>query len=251
MDTVNPERHLARRVRHETRKRQLTVRSIEDLTPHMRRIVFDTDTMEGFASLAPDDHIKLFFDDAGGQQMRDFTPRRFDVGSGTLVIDFALHDAGPATAFAAAARPGDRLEIGGPRGSAVVADDFDWYWLIGDETAIPAIARHLQALPAPTRGVVLIEIADRAEEQALTLPAGMTLTWLHRNGAEAGRNTLLLDAIRAVAVPENVEGCQFWLGAEAATAHAVRALWRDELHLPRRAVRALAYWHHDLTETSE
>ena len=79
----------------------------------------------------------------------------------------------------------------------------------------------------------------------------MTLTWLHRDGLEPGRNTLLSEAIRAVPLPERTDGCQFWLGAEAATARAVRTLWREELELPRRTIRAIAYWRHALTELEE
>ncbi len=40
------------------------------------------------------------------------------------------------------------LDIGGPRGLAVVPDDFDWYWLIGDETALPAIGRFIEGPPS-------------------------------------------------------------------------------------------------------
>ena len=65
--------------------------------------------------------------------MRDFTPRRHDAEKGELVVDFAIHGAGPATEWASAARPGSRLGVGGPRGSFVVTDDFDWYLMIGDE----------------------------------------------------------------------------------------------------------------------
>ena len=49
------------------------------------------------------------------------------------------HDGGPATSWAKAAVPGDTLEIGGPRGPTIVANDFDWFLLVGDETALPAI----------------------------------------------------------------------------------------------------------------
>ena len=76
--------------------------------------------------------------------MRDFTPRRFDSKTATLVIDFALHDAGPATRWALGARAGDRLEIGGPKSSKVVPDDFDGYLLVGDESALPAIGRRVE-----------------------------------------------------------------------------------------------------------
>ena len=82
-------------------------------------------------SLSFDDHLKLFFHvDAGGaDHMRDYTPRGFDRDAGPITIDFAVHDVRVATAWALAARVGDTLHIGGPRGSAIIAADFDWYWL--------------------------------------------------------------------------------------------------------------------------
>ena len=82
--------------------------------------------------------------------MRDYTPRAFDAAGNRLTIDFALHDAGPATAWALNARPGETLLIGGPRGSTVVPDDFDFYLLAGDETALPSIGRRLES-PASGR----------------------------------------------------------------------------------------------------
>ena len=158
--------HSIRRVRHETRRRSLTVTAVGAITPRMKRITLAGD-LEGFASLSADDHIKLFFaDDAGGSAMRDFTPRAFDVTGGTITIDFALHEAGPATSWAAAAVVGDGLEIGGPRGSAVVPDDFDWYWLIGDETALPAIGRWVEGLRPGVAVMTAVAIADRGERQA-------------------------------------------------------------------------------------
>ncbi len=138
------QRHTTTRIRHELRRRMLTVASTELLTPRMRRFGFTSPDLHDFVSASHDDHVKLFFpavgNDADGRQtcMRDFTPRRFDQSLGMLIIDFALHEAGPATRWATAAQIGDTLEIGGPRGSSVVPDDFDWYLLIGDETALPA-----------------------------------------------------------------------------------------------------------------
>jgi len=240
MDTVNPERHAVRRVRHETRKRQLTVRSIEDLTPRMRRIVFEADTMEGFASLAPDDHIKLFFGDAVAQQRRDFTPRRFDVGSGTLVIDFALHEAGPATSFAAAARPGDRLEIGGPRGSAIVADDFDWYWLIGDETALPAIGRWLEEAKPGTPILTAIAIADAGERQAFDTGADWTGLWSLRSEAGPDDAAALIRLLAGQPTPPG-DGFIF-IAAESGVARAVRRYLAEERGHPKSWMKAAGYW---------
>nr|WP_246251706.1 siderophore-interacting protein [Ancylobacter pratisalsi] len=71
------------RVRHDTRRRMLRVDTVVRLTPHMVRIGFTSDDLAGFTSLSFDDHIKLFFpaEDGGADQMRDYTPRRFDVGA--------------------------------------------------------------------------------------------------------------------------------------------------------------------------
>ena len=78
-----------------------------------------------------------------------------------------LHGDGPASTWADQAKVGQHLYIGGPRGSMIVPDIFDSYLLIGDETAIPAIARRLEELPAGRTVLAVIEIADAAEQQAL------------------------------------------------------------------------------------
>ncbi len=153
-----------RRVRHEPRRRTLTVRQVETIAAHMVRVTLSGD-LEGFTSLGFDDHVKLFFPDGtmnaeGAPNMlgRDFTPRRYDPAKDTLEIDFAIHDAGPATRWAAQAKPGDTLALGGPRGSFIIPTTYDWHLLIGDETALPAISRRLAELPARTRTVVVVEV---------------------------------------------------------------------------------------------
>src|SRR6516162_11123151 len=176
----------ARRVRHETKMRLLQVREVCHLTPKMVRIVVGGEALAGFISAAHDDHMKLFFPQPGqdkpilptpspngpvypeGAQRpaaRDYTPRRYDVAANTLEIEFVLHGDGPATTWAARARPGDFLGVGGPRGSFIVPDDFDWYLLAGDETALPAIGRRLEELPAGTRVIAVVEVANAREQQ--------------------------------------------------------------------------------------
>src|SRR5580698_11575231 len=126
-----------RRVRHETRRRMLTIKQVEKIAAHMIRVTLTGD-LEGFTSLGFDDHVKLFFPDGttnaeGGPNAlsRDFTPRRYDRAGNTLEIDFAIHDAGPATQWAAQAKPGQILSIGGPRGSFIIPTTYDWHLLIG------------------------------------------------------------------------------------------------------------------------
>ena len=74
-----------------------------------------------------------------------------------------LHGDGPASTWAAQAKPGQQIVIGGPRGSMIIPDAYDWYFLAGDETALPAIGRRLEELPATARVVAVIEVEDKAE----------------------------------------------------------------------------------------
>lgn len=113
---------LPRRVRHETRRRTLTVSAVNQLTLGVRRIVLRSPELHDFVSAAPDGHIKLFITE---DEKRDYTPRAFHRAAGELTIDFALHDAGPATDWAVRASVGDILEIGGPRGSMIVIRPYD------------------------------------------------------------------------------------------------------------------------------
>ncbi|MBN8999741.1 MAG: siderophore-interacting protein, partial [Rhizobiales bacterium] len=210
------------------------------ITPRMRRITCSADTMEGFVSLAPDDHIKLFFPGDAGPQMRDFTPRRFDVDAGMLVIDFALHEAGPANAFAAAARPGDTIEIGGPRGSAVIAGAFDWYWLIGDETALPAIGRWLEEARPGTPILTAIAIADAQERQTIATRADWTGLWSLRSEAGTDDAAAFIALLADQPFPPG-DGFIF-VAAETNVARAVRRYLTEERGHPKAWLKAAGYW---------
>lgn len=235
-------RHKIQRVRHETRRRTLTVERIEELTPHMRRIHLHSPELKDFVSASADDHIKLFLGAEGNDGrpvMRDFTPRTFDTDKNLLVIDFALHDAGPATQWAAQAKAGDTLEIGGPRGSAVIPDDFDWYLLIGDETALPAIGRRVEELRKDVPVISLAVVESAAEEQNFTTQAAWTPLWVRRDGAQDDA-ALLINALETQTLPEG-EGF-IWIAAETNVARALRAYVLDTLGHQREWIKAAGYW---------
>jgi NADPH-dependent ferric siderophore reductase len=259
--TSQTTKRIARRVRHETKLRLLQVRDVSRITPKMVRIIVGGAELEGFFSAAHDDHVKLFFPQPGQEKpvlptpspngpvypegaprpaARDYTPRRHDAAANTLAIDFVLHGDGPAAAWAAQARPGQFLGVGGPRGSFIVPDDFDWYLLAGDETALPAIGRRLEELPAGTRALVVAEVEDAGEEQRFATRARLDTLWLHRGAAAPGEKSLLQKAISDLPLPPG-EGYA-WVAAEAATAKALRRHLVEERGLNKDRVKAAAYW---------
>jgi len=251
---------VARRVRHEVKRRMLQVRDVRPLTPKMLRVTLAGDDLSGFVSVAHDDHVKLFFPPPGEEKpamptqtpngpvypdgvprpaSRDYTPRRFDAAANTLTIDFVLHGDGPAAAWGAQARPGQFLGVGGPRGSFIVPDDFDWYLFVGDETALPAISRRLEELPSGTSTIVVAEVADAGERQNFTTRTKLETHWLYREGAAPGAQ-LLHDATAQLKLPGG-DGYA-WVAAEAATAKALRRLLVEERGLRKDRVKAAAYW---------
>lgn len=242
---VPPERRV-QRVRHEIVRRELEVRRVEALSPHMRRITLAGPELGGFHSPSFDDHIKLIFDSVGAEPVRrDYTPRRHDAAAGELVLEFALHGDGPAASWAAQATPGQRATIAGPRGSFIIPMDYDWHLLIGDATALPAVARRLEELPAGAQALVLLQVPDPADRCALPSAASVSLQWL-------ADESELLAALRALALPAG-EGYA-WCAGEAGAMAALRKILVDEKGHSRYAIRAAAYWkrgaiaHHENLE---
>ncbi len=236
-----PTPEIVTRHRLEARRRSLTVQRKEYLTPHMIRIVFSGADLADFVSPAPDDHVKLFFPSGGAKPlMRDYTPRSFDPAALTLAIDFAVHAAGPATAWAISAQTGDSIEIGGPRGSSVIAPVFDWWLLIGDETALPAIGRRVEEMAADTRVITLAAIIDAGDEQRFATRAQLDARWVHRPESHAGDPAPLLAAVQAIDLPP---GQGFvWIAAEAAVAKALKQHFLEERGHPGAHLKAAGYW---------
>lgn len=248
--------HQVTRVRHEAKLRTVEVSAVERITPKMARITVTGEVLDGFVSLGFDDHVKLFFPGAGedlvlppmapGDQMptgpispmRDFTPRR--MGLRELVLDFALHETGPAAEWATRAQPGDKLGVGGPRGSFIVPDDFDWELLVGDETALPAIGRRLEELSERSRAIVVAAVAGPEEEQVFESKAKVEVHWVHRPLSGAGFSRPLMEAVSGLTLPEG-DGYA-WVACESDIAKLLRQHLVGERGLPKAWVKAAGYW---------
>jgi NADPH-dependent ferric siderophore reductase len=235
-----------RRARHQPRRRTLTIKAVNKISAHMIRITLTGD-LDGFVSLGFDDHVKLFFPDgtlnAEGEPNalgRDFTPRRHDAAANTLEIDFAIHDAGPATRWAAQAKPGDTLPLGGPRGSFIIPITYDWHLLIGDETGLPAISRRLAELPAGARAIVVGEVDGPADEFPFKTQADATVTWVHRNGAAPGESDALAKKLSTLKFPAG--DYYAWVAHESQIAKALRAQLIADHRANPKWMRAAGYW---------
>ncbi|MBD9463391.1 siderophore-interacting protein [Pseudomonas sp. Pdm06] len=243
------------RVSHEIKRRRLQVLRVVDLTPRMRRITLGGPELAGFASLGTDDHVKLLFPQNAEEQaaldnfnpsagkaqgpmpeMRDYTPRRYDLDTLELDIDFVLHGDGPASTWAAQAEPGQYLNIAGPRGSMIVPDIFDSYLLVGDETALPAIARRLEGLAPNRRALVVVEVENGAEQQILQSPAQVQVIWVLREG----RQDNLLRTVQQLEMPGGK--LYAWVATESKVSRQIRKVLLEEKGLDQDLVKAVGYW---------
>lgn len=267
MTTNQPAIHL---VRHPLTVRRLTVRRVEPLAPRMARITLGGSDLDGFVSLAADDHVKLFFPPAAEEQLalpavgprglvyaedeprpdhRDYTPRRYRPAERELDIDVYMHGDGPGSRWAARAEYGMVVGVAGPRGSFVVPDGFAWYLLAGDETALPAIGRTLAELPPGTRVRVLIEVGVASDEISLPTEADAEVTWLHRDGADLAAGDLLSRSVRSLALPAG-DG-YLWAAGEAAAMQAVREHVRARRPHGDGYAKIRGYWKHGIADHQE
>ncbi|WP_053352388.1 siderophore-interacting protein [Leucobacter musarum] len=172
--------------------------------------------------------------------LRTYTVRRWDPEAGELDVDFVVHGTGAASTWAVEAQVGDRLQIAGPKMSAPHPVGADWTLIVGDETALPAIARWLDEWPTGARAQIFIEVAVEAHRQPLPCPDGVEITWLSRDGAEPGTTSLLFDAIRAA---EWWPGTPFaWVAGETLTLIPIRRWLRGERGLAKAQVEVTGYW---------
>lgn len=233
------------------------VRSVA-LTPRLRRLTFTGQDLGRFAG-TEDLHVRLYLpppgldrpewprpgpdgrtlwpEDARRPAVRYYTIRR--ATADTVVIDFVLHDApGPGALFAVTAEPGAICGIAGPLGRT--APPAAWTLLAGDETALPAIARLLEAMPADARGVVLIEAEEVDAGYPLSAPEGVAVRWLDRTAGPAEESPLVT-SVRALDFPET-DDLFVWAGCEFAVARSLRKHLRAERSLSRDRHLVVGYW---------
>ena len=102
-------------------------------------------------------------------RMRTYTVRHHDPEAGELTLDILVHgDKGLGGPWAAQARPGDQVLLRGPGGAYAPRADVDHHLLVGDESALPAIAASLEALAPDATATVRLLVEDPAEQQSLS-----------------------------------------------------------------------------------
>lgn len=213
--------------------REGVVLRVEALTPRLRRLVVGGPDIAAFrtppGTLGP--YLKLRLPAPDGRTcVRTYSIRHARSDEPEIAIDMVLHPGdAPGSTFAAAAKPGDAVALGGP--GFMPAAPAPAYFLAGDHTALPAIAQILETLPRDASATAFVEIPDEAER----LPHE-GIGWLVR---PEGAPSRLAEAVRD-AWPAG--DCLLFAGAEAEIARAIRRHARTERGLPADRCQVLNYW---------
>ncbi|MCG5213762.1 siderophore-interacting protein [Streptosporangium sp. KLBMP 9127] len=236
------------------------VRRVEQLTPHMIRVVLGGEGLRGFGAGDFTDHyVKLQFPVPGVSypepfdmavirrdlpraewpRSRTYTVRRWDPDSLELTIDFVYHgDEGLAGPWAKAALPGQVLHFAGPGGAYVPDPAADWHLLAGDESALPAIAAALERLPAGAPARVFVEVEGPLEEVKLDTAGEVSVVWLHRGDAPVGE--ALTEAVRSLDFPAG--DVHVFVHGEAHFVKDLRRHLRNERGVPLERMSISGYW---------
>lgn len=246
-----------------------------DLTPSMQRIIVtgeelraeettDAGPRHAFTTLGFDDHVKLVFAGdhprswIGTQQeyafdwnrealasSRDYTVRSYDETTNRLVLDVVRHAHGVAADWFAACKPGDVLHMAGPKTSMPLSEGIEEWLLIGDETALPAIARFFDEIDETATVRALIEVPTEADRQPLRELPGAQVTWLVRDGVPAGESDALFKALEQLEPPTG--RLYAWCAGEAITLTPIRRHLRNVWNVPKEDMEVVGYWRKPAT----
>jgi NADPH-dependent ferric siderophore reductase len=214
-----------------TRAQQYTAEVLRrvQLSPHLVRLTFGGAGLSGFSSTGvPDEWVGLVV--PGQFQSRYYTVVSFD--GGELVLDVVVHDHGLVTEWAVRDVVGETVTILEPKGSFAMPADAGWLMLVGDLTAIPAMARIASTVEVPTR-----IWAEVPEVPPGYFPDGADITWLDQPGDGQSR---LAEVVEGLDWPDGAG--YFWMAGESAQMRAIRKHLMREIKLPSTAYDVMGYW---------
>jgi NADPH-dependent ferric siderophore reductase len=243
--------------RGERKARTASVVRTEWLTPALVRVRFTGDDLRELPPLSFTDHyIKILFPPAGSTAAealgadrrpvtRTYTIRSYDRETNELAIDFVVHGTeGLAGPWAATAQPGDTIAFMGPGGAYAPDPTADVHLFVGDESAVPAIAAALEALPAGASAEAFVEVAGPGYEPAMPSAPGISVHWVYRGEQPYGEP--LARAVRAADYPQGA--VSVFVHGNAGMIKDLRRYFFVEHGVARASASISGYWRTNYTE---
>ena len=231
--------------------RVLEVKGIVDITPNMRRITLGGEAFDGFPADQESGYIKLMFPQCEGRKpiMRTYTI--IQQRDNEIDVDFVLHGLnhqgteGPASYWAKTTVVGDSILIGGPGAKKLINNQADWFLLVGDMTALPAITVNLAQLPDDAVGYAVIEVLSEADIQSIKKPRNIEMHWVVNPTANDSHSPLL-EKVKSLVWLEGEAAV--WTACEFNSMRALRQYFKQEKSLAKDYLYISSYWKLDNSE---
>jgi NADPH-dependent ferric siderophore reductase len=212
----------------------LTVTVRTEISRHYLRLHFDSGALLAQRRVHPTMWVRGWFPDGNTAHQRGYTLVNPDAAAGTVDIDFAVHD-GIAARWAVNAQPGDILDVTVLGSSfALPTPDPAGYVLVGDTASLPAINSLLAAIDdAPAQ--IFLEAAHE-DDRNVPVARDTGVVWVDRkNDGESLVETVRSSAFHA---PDHFG----WVASDNRTTRAIAKVMREDFAIPRKAIKAQAYW---------
>ncbi|WP_067703080.1 siderophore-interacting protein [Nocardia jejuensis] len=243
------------------------------LSPNFVRVTIGGEGLAGYTSMGFDQWFRLFMPGKDGNLrlptsasslgwyaqylmmgketrpvVRNYTVRDYraagfgEFGSSAEIdIDFVSHgDDSPASTWANNATPGDRIGLLDEGIMYQAPDHCAFSLLVGDESALPAIAGSLRSAPRELKGAAFIEIPHADDAQELNEPEGVQVNWVVREDAHAETGTAVANAVRTADIPS--AGVYAFIAGEQKLASGVRRHLAQEREIPKADITFTGYW---------
>jgi NADPH-dependent ferric siderophore reductase len=172
--------------------------------------------------------------------MRTFTIRKQRSEIREIDVDFVIHgDSGPASSWAINTKPGDSINIVGPGPTKRLDNTADWFLIVGDMTALPALSVNIEGMEDTARGHVIIEILNEEDKQSLPFPEQIDVHWMVNPDPQQSRS-LLLDKLSSI---EWYEGRPFvWIAGESKSVKVLRDYLNENNLVDKKDRYISGYW---------
>jgi NADPH-dependent ferric siderophore reductase len=217
----------------------------EQLSDHFVRVVLGGEGLAGFESTGiPDEWVALTV--PGQFQTRYYTVRSWEQGPSTgsggpeLTLDIVVHETGLVTEWASGDVVGDVVTVSAPKGSFAMPESARWLHLVGDLTALPAIARIIETQHGPGGAGVPVTAWCEVPGEELEGYVDTGTAVVHAVSPPRDVETATAAIVERIEWPEG-EG-YFWMAGESAQMRAIRKHLMREVKLPSSAYDVMGYW---------
>ena len=221
--------------------RTIKVTKISLLSPNMKRITFHSKDFFDFPENEDGGYVKLLFkqESSDNSFLRPYTIRSFRKKKLELDIDFSNHfgNQGYATKWASHAKIGDEILISGPGLKKPINENSDWFFFVGDMTALPAIACYLERIPKSAVGFVVLEIISKDDKIKLIKPKNIKIKWVVKSKQNP---SVLEDTVKEI---NWLNGKPYvWVACEFNKMRNLRNFFQKNKKISKNEMYISSYW---------